>query len=331
MSHSLYIILSNTEWRRLKLLAARVGVTFLIFTKLPLLDLQISSLSSTNSVPTATTTLMTAFLAPSVSSTSIAHNLQEWPTNSACSGSPRECIKLQYPYNQILTYLASEEYRLKFVERKTSRPTCIDETHAFLRAIPYKPQLTMAPDRFRNAFRIRSRLALPFGTDHTCSCEFSLRDENDSHTLRCNAHCSNYACHNATLAFVKSLARDAGYHAQKGDCCVRESSPSADGVRADGFIALADEDPSKYLIIDVCGSDPSNISFIRASSNILFEKAFEAGYKKKDATYRGLVNDNNATVLSWLHHLRFLLSQSPFLVQSLYTNNLRQRERLILH
>jgi hypothetical protein len=33
-------------------------------------------------------------------------------------------------------------------------------------------------------------------------------------------------------------------------------------------------------------------------SNILFEKAFEAGYKKKDATYRGLVNGNNATVLS---------------------------------
>jgi hypothetical protein len=152
-----------------------------------------------------------------------------------------------------------------------------------------------------------------------------------THPLRCNAHGSNYACHNATLAFVKSLARDAGYHAPKGDFCVRESSPCADGVRADGFIALADEDPSKDLIIDVLSSDPSNISFIRASSNILFEKAFEAGYKKKDATYRGLVNDNNATVLSWLHHLRFLLSQSPFLVQSLYTNNLRQRERLILH
>jgi hypothetical protein len=64
--------------------------------------------------------------------------------------------------------------------------------------------------------------------------------------------------------------------------CVRESSPSADGVRADGFIALADEDPSKNLIIDVFGSDPSNISFVGASSNILFEKAFEAGYKKKD-------------------------------------------------
>jgi hypothetical protein len=148
----------------------------------------------------------------------------------------------------------------------------------------------MAPDRFRNAFRIRFRLALPFGTDHTCTCGFSLRDENDSHPLRCNAHGSNYACQNSTLAFVKSLARDAGYHAPKGDFCVRESSPSADGVRADGFIALADEDPSKDLIIDVFGSDPSNISFIRASSNILFEKAFEAGYKKKDATYRGLVN-----------------------------------------
>jgi hypothetical protein len=118
------------------------------------------------------------------------------------------------------------------VERKTWRPTS---------CIPVK----RSPDRFRNAFRIRFRLALPFGTDHTCSCGFSLRDENVSHPLRCNAHGSNYACHNATLAFVKSLARDAGYHAQKGDFCVRESSPSADGVRADGFIALADEDPSK--------------------------------------------------------------------------------------
>jgi hypothetical protein len=29
--------------------------------------------------------------------------------------------------------------------------TCQEETHAFLRAIPYKPQLTMTPDRFRNA------------------------------------------------------------------------------------------------------------------------------------------------------------------------------------
>jgi hypothetical protein len=96
----------------------------------------------------------------------------------------------------------------------------------------------MAPDRFRNAFRIRFRLALPFGTDHTCSCGFSLREENDSHPLRCNAHGSNYACHNATLAFVKSLACDAGYHAPNGDFCVRESSPSADGVRADGFIRI---------------------------------------------------------------------------------------------
>jgi hypothetical protein len=57
---------------------------------------------------------------------------------------------------------------------------------------------------------------------------FSLKDENnDSHPLRCNAHGSNYACHNATLAFVKALARDAGYHAPKCDFCVRESSPIA--------------------------------------------------------------------------------------------------------
>jgi hypothetical protein len=59
--------------------------------------------------------------------------------------------------------------------------------------------------------------------------------------------------------------------------------------------------PQKTIIIDVFGSDTSNISFIRVSSNIRFEKAFEAGYKKKDATYRGLVNGNNATVLSLGH------------------------------
>jgi hypothetical protein len=71
---------------------------------------------------------------------------------------PRECIKLQYPYNQILTSLASEEYRAEIRGKKDIEAnllhTCQEETHAFLRAIPYKPQLTMAPDRFRNAFRI---------------------------------------------------------------------------------------------------------------------------------------------------------------------------------
>jgi hypothetical protein len=119
--------------------------------------------------------------------------------------------------------------------------------------------------------------------------------------LRCNAHGSNYACHNAsTLAFAKSLARDAAYHAPKGDFCVRESSPSADGVRADGFIALADEDPSKDLIIDVFVWLGSLQYFFHQGfiQHSLFEKAVEAGYKKKDATYRGFVNSNNATVLS---------------------------------
>jgi hypothetical protein len=77
-------------------------------------------------------------------------------------------------------------------------------------------------------------------------------------------------------------------------CCVRESSTSTDGLRADGFIAFADKDPSKDLPFDVFGSDPSNISFSRASSNILFEKTFKAGYKK-DATYKGLVNGNTTT------------------------------------
>jgi hypothetical protein len=31
---------------------------------------------------------------------------------------PRECIKLQYPYNHILTYLASEEYRAEIRGKK---------------------------------------------------------------------------------------------------------------------------------------------------------------------------------------------------------------------
>jgi hypothetical protein len=39
---------------------------------------------------------------------------------------PRECITLQYPYNQMLTSLASEEYRAEIRGKKTSRSTsCI--------------------------------------------------------------------------------------------------------------------------------------------------------------------------------------------------------------
>jgi hypothetical protein len=95
-------------------------------------------------------------------------------------------------------------------------------------------------------------------------------------------------------------------------CCVRESSTSTDGLRADGFIAFADKDPSKDLPFDVFGSDPSNISFSRASSNILFEKTFEAGYKK-DATYKGLVNGNTKT-------RRTIAARSLSSIRKYYTN-----------
>jgi hypothetical protein len=82
--------LSDTEWRRLKLPCSQGGCDIFDINNVANAGYFFaSSLSSTNSV-TATTTLMTAFLAPSVSSTSIAHNLQEWPTNSACFNSPRK-------------------------------------------------------------------------------------------------------------------------------------------------------------------------------------------------------------------------------------------------
>jgi hypothetical protein len=141
--------LSDTEWRRLKLPCNEGGCNIFDIYKVAIAGyvasyeecFKISSLTSTTSVP-ATTTLMTAFLAPSVSSTSIAHNLQEWPTNSPCfTSAPRECIKLQYPYNQILTSLASEEYRAEIRGKKDIEAnllhSCQEETHAFLRVIPY--------------------------------------------------------------------------------------------------------------------------------------------------------------------------------------------------
>jgi hypothetical protein len=60
-----------------------------------------------------------------------------------------------------------------------------------------------------------------------------FRDETDTDPLRCPHNGSNYACHNRALQFVKSLARDAGFHAPKGDVCLRESAPGVIGLRAD--------------------------------------------------------------------------------------------------
>jgi hypothetical protein len=79
-------------------------------------------------------------------------------------------------------------------------------------------------------------------------------------------------CHNRALQFVKSLARDAGFHAPKGDVCLRESAPGVTGLRADGIILLADEDCSKDLILDTNGCNPTLVSSLAASTNILFDE-----------------------------------------------------------
>jgi hypothetical protein len=78
-----------------------------------------------------------------------------------------------------------------------------------------------------------------------CKCGYACRDETDTHPLRCPRYGSNCACHNAALQFVKSLARDAGYHAPKGDVCERETTPALKRLRADGIILFGDEDCSK--------------------------------------------------------------------------------------
>jgi hypothetical protein len=115
----------------------------------------------------------------------------------------------------------------------------------------------MNPERFKTAYKIRFKLPLTFGINFTCKCGYLCRDESDSHPLRCPRYGSNYACYNAALQFVKSLARDAGFHAPKGDVCFRESSPGVTGLRADGIILLADEDCSNDLILDTYGADPT--------------------------------------------------------------------------
>jgi hypothetical protein len=47
------------------------------------------------------------------------------------------------------------------------------------------------------------------------------------------------------LQFVKSLARNAGFHAPKGGVCLHETR-----------LLLADEDCSKDLLVDTFGCDP---------------------------------------------------------------------------
>jgi hypothetical protein len=171
----------------------------------------------------------------------------------------REAIKLQHSFNQILIKLQYEEFRKSVQGRRDYEANLLhttqEESFAFLRTIPYKKPLTMNPDRFKTAFKIR--LPLTFGANFICKCGFKCRDESDTHPLRCPRNGSNYACHNRALQFVKSLARDAGFHAPKGYVCLRESAPGVIGLRADGIILLADEDCSEDLLVDTFGCNPT--------------------------------------------------------------------------
>jgi hypothetical protein len=97
---------------------------------------------------------------------------------------------------------------------------------------------------------------------------------------------------------VKSLARDAGYHAPKGDVCERETTPALKGLRADGIILLGDEDYSKDLLIDTYGADPTLASNLQASSNILYDKVFAANITTKTNKYGPHINPLCATFLT---------------------------------
>jgi hypothetical protein len=71
--------------------------------------------------------------------------------------------------------------------------------------------------------------------------------------------------------------------------CVSESSP--------GVTSLADEDCSKDLIMDTCGADPTLVSSLAASSNILNDNFFAAKITTKNATYGPHINTSCATFL----------------------------------
>jgi hypothetical protein len=213
----------------------------------------------------------------------------------------REAIKLQYSFSQILTKLSHENFRGNIQGRKDYEANMLhttqEETYAFLRTIPYKKPLTMNPDRFKTAFNIRFKLSLTFGTNFVCKCGYACRDETDTHPLRCPRYGSNYA-HNTALQFVKSLARDAEYHTPKGDVCERETTPALKGLRADGIILLGDEDCSKDLLIDNYGADPTLVSNLQASSNLLYDKVFAANITTKTNKYGPHINPLCATFLT---------------------------------
>jgi hypothetical protein len=86
----------------------------------------------------------------------------------------REAIKLQHSFNQILIKLSHEEFRISIQGRRDYEANLLhttrEESYAFLRTIPYKKHLTMNPDRFKNAFKIRFKLPLTFGANFVCKC-----------------------------------------------------------------------------------------------------------------------------------------------------------------
>jgi hypothetical protein len=74
----------------------------------------------------------------------------------------REAIKLHHYFNQILirkSVQGRRDYEANLLH------TTQEESFAFLRIIPYKKPLTMNPDRFKTAFKIRFKLPLTFGAN----------------------------------------------------------------------------------------------------------------------------------------------------------------------
>jgi hypothetical protein len=69
------------------------------------------------------------------------------------------------------------------------------------------------------------------------------------------------------------------------------------GLRADGITLLADEDCSKDLILDAYGCDPTLVTSLAASSNILFDNVFAANITTKSASYLPCINPSCATFL----------------------------------
>jgi hypothetical protein len=73
--------------------------------------------------------------------------------------------------------------------------------------------------------------------------------------------------------------------------------PDTAGLRADGIILLADEDCSNDLILDTYGCDPTLVTSLAASSNILYDNVLAANITTKNASYLSCINPSCATFL----------------------------------